>query len=83
MNRVSVRITADRLTEINITHQPIPIVQEAEPPPQEQAPAGRLIVTSRAHGMGDLLQGAVFEVRRAIYVNTLSLAMSISQNLNF
>jgi len=66
-NRVSVRVQADRLTETNITHRPVPMVQEVayEPPIPETVPDGRLLITNReqARGTGAPLAGATFEVR--------------------
>jgi uncharacterized surface anchored protein len=63
-NRVNVRIAANRLTEVNLTSRPEPV--EEPKPPQEQPKPGRLIVTLKADGTKEPIQGAVFEVRRAM-----------------
>lgn len=59
-SRVSVRITADRLTEINVVHRPIP-------PQAETATAnnthGRLLITNRERGTNTALSNAFFEIR--------------------
>jgi uncharacterized surface anchored protein len=62
-DRVNVRIAVNRLTEINLTSR-----AEPTPPTQEPVPPqpGRLIVTLRADGTREPIQGATFEVRRAI-----------------
>jgi len=63
-DRINVRITANRLNEVNLTSRPEPT---PTPPVEETDPElGRLIVTVRAEGTRELLQGASFEVRRAI-----------------
>jgi len=61
-DRINVRISANRLNEVNITSQPPPTETQ---PPQETAPQnGRLILTLTAEGTREPLQGAIFEVRR-------------------
>ena len=76
-SRISARIQADRITEINVTHRPIepetqpptpstePPTEPAEPP---QATDGRLLITNRVQAergqaTGAVLNGAIFEVR--------------------
>jgi uncharacterized surface anchored protein len=59
-DRVFVRSAANRLNELNIPSQREP---SQEPPPIE---TGRLLITLRAHGTGDLLHGAVFELRNTM-----------------
>ena len=62
--RIPFRITQGRVTPVNVTNSPLP---DAADPPQEQPPGhGRLLVTSSAQGSGELVQGVVFEVRRAM-----------------
>ena len=66
-SRINVTVHSGSLTEITVWSFPIPEQPPTTTPPPTQSPAlGRLLVTSRAHGTGDLLRGAVFEVRRAI-----------------
>ena len=72
-NRISVRIQADRVNEVNVTNMPIPATPE--PPGSQQ---GRLLVTVRSartqnqgtgganQNQGALLPGAVFELRHAL-----------------
>jgi len=69
-NRISARIQADRLTEINVTHRPIAQEPEPTPAPTEPPPAadGRLLIINRAQaergqGTGQVLSGTIFEVR--------------------
>jgi len=63
-DRVNVRIAANRLNELNLTSRP------EQAPPNNQQPTepvnGRLIVTLRADGTREQIQGATFEVRRAM-----------------
>ena len=59
--RRTVRITAGRITEINITNAPLP-APELPPPPIE---SGRLVITKRDADTNRTLEGAVFEVRRS------------------
>ena len=62
--RITLRITQDRVTPLNITNTPQPT---PTPPPQAEQPVnGRLLVTSRAHGTGELVSGTVFELRRVM-----------------
>ena len=74
VDRFSTSVTAGQRQEITIFHLPIPTPEptpqptpqptpEPTPPPVEQ---GRLLVTLRAHGTGELLSGAIFELRRAM-----------------
>ena len=69
-DRINVRIAANRLNEVNITSRPEPAPTPPPtqtPPPQETAPQpGRLIVTLTAENTREPLQGAIFEIRRAI-----------------
>ena len=69
-DRVNVRIAANRLNEVNLTSRPEPAPTPPPtqtPPPQETAPQpGRLIVTLTTEGTRQPIQGAIFEVRRAI-----------------
>jgi uncharacterized surface anchored protein len=70
-DRVNVRIAANRINELNLTSRPEPTpspTPESTPPPVEQPTPepGRLIITVRADGTREPLQGAGFEIRRAI-----------------
>ena len=67
-NRVSVRIQADRLTEINITHRPIEPEAEPTPTPEPEVAAdGRLLIINREQAQGRqqgaAISGTLFEVR--------------------
>jgi uncharacterized surface anchored protein len=62
--RTNVRITADRVTEINLQSHPVPIV---EPTPTPLIPEayeyGRLLITNTAQGTDNFIRGALFEIR--------------------
>jgi uncharacterized surface anchored protein len=64
--RRTVRITAERITEINVINAPI---QEPEqtpsPTPTPPTEVGRLLITKRDSETNRTLEGAVFEVRRS------------------
>ena len=63
-DRINVRIAVNRLNEINITSRPEPTPQPTPTP--APLPDGRLLITLRAHGTGELLSEARFELRRAM-----------------
>ena len=67
-DRVNLRITANRLNEVNLTSRPEPTEEQSQPPTQQESPPqpGRLIVTLITDGTREPIQGAAFEVRRAI-----------------
>ena len=67
-SRVNFTINANSLTDITIRSFPAPPIPTYPPQNQTSPPPdiGRLLVTSRAHGTGDLLQGVIFEVRRLL-----------------
>jgi uncharacterized surface anchored protein len=74
LDRINVKIAADRITEANLTSRPIPEPTPTPTPPptqQEASPEappepGRMIITSRAEETGELLAGLAFEVSHAM-----------------
>ena len=63
-DRITVRISEDRITEVNVTNERIPIPEPPEPPAIINP--GRLLLNVRAENTDRPLIGAVFEVRETM-----------------